>query len=174
DKSIITERQVEIKTGERIWMRVAIAVITDESGKKKYLVGKITNIQSEKEEKDELLKQSKTDALTRLCNVTTTREQIEKQLLENVDIIKGSIFILDIDFFKNVNDNYGHYIGDKILQDVSTALRNVFTMQDIIGRIGGDEFIVFSQSVKNEKDIKEKINLINEQIFKMDSRWPTS
>ncbi|MEG1980944.1 MAG: transporter substrate-binding domain-containing protein [Clostridia bacterium] len=174
DKSIITERQVEIKTGELIWMRIAIAVITDESGNKKYLVGKITNIQSEKEEKDELLKQSKTDSLTKLCNVTTTREQTEKQLLENVDIIKGSIFILDIDFFKKVNDNYGHYIGDKILQDVSTVLRNVFTMQDIIGRIGGDEFIVFSQVVKNEKDIKEKINLINEQVFKMDSRWPTS
>lgn len=50
--------------------------------------------------------------------------------------------ILDVDDFKSVNDNYGHAVGDKVLKNLSDLFKNHFRQTDIVGRIGGDEFII--------------------------------
>ena len=60
---------------------------------------------------------------------------------------KGCFMLIDIDDFKHVNDTYGHETGDKVLTEVATALTNVFRKEDVIGRYGGDEFVVFMPDI---------------------------
>ncbi|EQG76467.1 diguanylate cyclase domain protein [Clostridioides difficile DA00165] len=67
-----------------------------------------------------------------------------------------AFLIVDIDNFKSVNDNLGHVFGDKVLFEVSKNLKPIFRKDDIVGRIGGDEFIVFLKNIQSFENIKKK------------------
>ena len=62
------------------------------------------------------------------------------------------MFMLDIDRFKMINDTYGHDIGDEVIREIGAFLGNTFINNEIVGRFGGDEFIIF---IKNSDDIEE-------------------
>ncbi len=64
--------------------------------------------------------------------------------------------IIDIDDFKGINDNLGHLYGDVVLSEVANDLTNLFRATDIVGRIGGDEFIVFIKDISKTRDIINK------------------
>lgn len=114
---------------------------------------------------------SKHDALiAEIYNKQSGRNLIEKYINENNPEVSCSLFILDIDDFKSVNDTYGHYAGDRVLCYVGDVLKSVFRHSDIILRFGGDEFIVFAKGLKNEdlvsgkcSDIKDKVCAITEK-----------
>ncbi|WP_236885979.1 GGDEF domain-containing protein, partial [Clostridioides difficile] len=57
-------------------------------------------------------------------------------------LIYAALLIIDIDYFKSINDTYGHLLGDKVLIDVAKVLDESFAKNDIVGRLGGDEFSV--------------------------------
>lgn len=80
--------------------------------------------------------------MTGLLTKTATRRHIEHLLKEKPDQLYA-FFILDIDTFKQANDLYGHAFGDSVIEKFAAVLRAQFREQDIIGRIGGDEFAVF-------------------------------
>jgi diguanylate cyclase (GGDEF)-like protein len=66
-----------------------------------------------------------------------------------------ALLMLDIDRFKSINDEYGHQVGDEVLAKVGSALNGCFRRQDLVGRIGGDEFMVLVLSLKESDDLKE-------------------
>ena len=74
------------------------------------------------------------------------------------------MFIIDIDNFKTVNDTFGHTIGDTVLQKISSCLKSNFRSQDIIGRAGGDEFVVFLKNVSSDDLIYEKAELLRDAL----------
>lgn len=83
---------------------------------------------------------SLTDALTGLHN----RDYLEKKLQELLDEgHAGALFMLDLDNFKEINDTYGHIVGDKTLQLFAEVLKNYSREDDIICRLAGDEFVTF-------------------------------
>lgn len=55
----------------------------------------------------------------------------------------GVLFVIDVDHFKAINDRYGHLAGDGVLQEIAHALTDMTLCNDVIGRIGGDEFVIF-------------------------------
>lgn len=67
---------------------------------------------------------------------------------------KLGVIILDINMFKCINDNYGHNVGDIVLKDFSTKLKAVSINEDIVFRIGGDEFMILCSKIKNEESLK--------------------
>ena len=86
--------------------------------------------------------QKDTDDLTGLMNKgAITRGKNEN--LADKSKNKGIMFLLDVDHFKAVNDTYGHDVGDSIIKQLGIFLGTVFSKEDILGRFGGDEFIVF-------------------------------
>lgn len=101
-------------------------------------------------------KQSETDPLTGLLN---RRFIDEKMTMWNQDSNNGSkaLMIVDIDHFKNVNDTLGHAEGDRILSEVAKAIASVVRPNDVIGRWGGDEFMVFLEQV-HESDLEAVCN----------------
>ena len=82
----------------------------------------------------------------------------------------GSFIIIDIDNFKSVNDYLGHKIGDKVLIEFAGLLKEFFSHQDIISRLGGDEFIVFMKDIdeNNIQKVSEKLQelcmLMNKEV----------
>ncbi len=89
------------------------------------------------------LKAAHCDALTGLNN----RGALDKTLKREVDIsirhnIPLSLIVLDIDYFKNINDQYGHAVGDKVLQNLSRCIENEIRGCDILFRYGGEEFVI--------------------------------
>ena len=90
----------------------------------------------------ELEQQALTDALTGLGNRTMLGVRLERQL--RIDTLQGrhtAVLYLDLDGFKQVNDQFGHGIGDKVLREIAGRLKDVLRPDDIITRVGGDEFV---------------------------------
>lgn len=105
----------------------------------------IRDIDSKKKRELHLEKQAIFDTLTQAYNRNAGIQKIN-QKLKNMDEKTSSIFmILDLDFFKKLNDTLGHVIGDKALIDVASILKRHFRSDDTVCRLGGDEFVVFLQ-----------------------------
>ncbi|MDN5064331.1 sensor domain-containing diguanylate cyclase [Aliarcobacter butzleri] len=103
----------------------------------------------------ELLRLSITDNLTKLYNRVkldkSLQEEMNRSLRYNTNF---SIILLDIDYFKKVNDNFGHQIGDEVLIESAQVLSKNIRNVDILGRWGGEEFLVICPETKIEDAIK--------------------
>ena len=84
------------------------------------------------------------------------------------------MMLFDVDNFKNINDTYGHEVGDKVLVKLVSVLKNIFRDDDCVCRIGGDEFVVFMvhSSGMQRRLIESKINQINSQLENTDDGLP--
>lgn len=96
---------------------------------------------------EELRRTAHIDALTGLYDREIFKQEITCHLSDKGI---GALFMVDIDFFKFINDNFGHIIGDEVLVALSDAIRRVFVGENICCRVGGDEFMMF---VKNTDDM---------------------
>ncbi len=93
------------------------------------------------------------DSLVKAYNKATTELKIKEALEDKED---GAFFIIDIDDFKNINDSKGHPFGDKVLVYLYKRIVNTVRDDDIVGRVGGDEFIVFIKNVPSLKVVENK------------------
>lgn len=85
----------------------------------------------------------KTDKLTAIFNRHILDAEIDKEVLRaNRYNLSFSVILIDIDYFKHINDKYGHYVGDFVLVEVASILKNSLRKTDVIGRWGGEEFLV--------------------------------
>ena len=107
-----------------------------------------------KESTRELQGKADTDLLTGLYNKITTERMIAEYIEKNPKG-QGVLFLVDVDNFKKVNDTMGHAFGDEVLRNLGMRLKSLFRSTDIIGRIGGDEFVVFLINI-NDLDIIER------------------
>lgn len=107
---------------------------------------------------------SETDPLTGLLNRKAFQQKAETCLSDDETAV---LLFMDIDNLKDVNDSYGHNVGDEALTILSYALITSFKRTDIIARSGGDEFIVLVRKVQNDDvSIEQKIELFNENLRK--------
>lgn len=113
------------------------------------------------EEKDKMLREkADTDLLTGLNNKLATERKIKEYMEENPNSL-GMLFVLDIDNFKKINDNHGHAFGDEVLRSLGNQIGSVFRVTDIIGRTGGDEFMIFLKFLKDDTNtLKEAEKLV--------------
>ena len=106
----------------------------------------------------EFKKELATEGLTGLLNKIATETKIDHLLQVSKT---GTFFIIDVDFFKNLNDSCGHSLGDKALIELADELKIIFRKEDVVGRIGGDEFVAFIPQTLTADMAKEKANIIN-------------
>ena len=122
---------------------ISILVITSLSI---YIIMKI-RLQNKNKQNSLLKEKSETDSLTGIFNRGACKELISNYIENKSNDLYGAFFIIDIDNFKGVNDNLGHKIGDDVLKDLADNLKRLFRKSDIVGRWGGDEFIVFMKDL---------------------------
>ena len=107
----------------------------------------IVDIDSEKRHSQELMQKAERDALTKLYNKGTTESIIENHLSRCPENSLCALLIIDIDDFKIVNDTRGHLFGDAFLMEIAGKIQTLFRSGDVVGRIGGDEFIAFIRDI---------------------------
>ena len=155
------------------WMRIIAHIFYwDEDNSIRMLVYR-QNINDEKQHELYMMEQMQRDSLTGLYNKVATREHVN-ELMEKSGPGVYAFFILDIDYFKEVNDHFGHAIGDEVLIKFARILQKQFGKGDIVGRIGGDEFIAFNL-LKDSGIVKEKAESLADTIrqsFRQNSNGP--
>ena len=125
------------------------------------VVGKIVDIDDLKQREDRLMEMAETDGLTGFLNKAPAEQQIRAQLEKEQ---AGALFMIDADDFKRINDTYGHILGDKILRGLAERIRDVFGNANVLGRVGGDELVVFAPQTRNETDAREKAEALIQRI----------
>lgn len=147
------------------WIRVIFKQVDDNDGQPIYVIGKIVDIQEEKTHQEQLQYKAERDSMTGLYNAATCRQLTADYLAPGSDQKEdgGAFFILDVDYFKKINDTYGHYNGDLALKRIADILKRVFRKNDILGRFGGDEFAVFMKGA-GRADVAEKCQLLRQII----------
>ena len=127
----------------------------------------ISDIEDKKRREKELIRRAETDSLTGLLNRNAFLKKVERILkIEGSDGMHA-LFLLDVDNFKKLNDTQGHQIGDRFLIEMSAAIKACFRNTDIIGRLGGDEFLVLMRqtpgmavTTKNAAELLKNINMV--------------
>lgn len=108
---------------------------------------------------------AETDSFTNVLNKTATFDRIRKYLQQD-NVPLSAMMIVDLDNFKNVNDKYGHAEGDQVIKETTYTIKELFRENDIIGRFGGDEFIIFMKNISSQEIALERANAIVSAIAK--------
>lgn len=142
-----TELRIVDKAGELEYYLFTVVSAPEDPHSGTPLVGTVKNITSEK--KSELLLREKAyrDPLTMLYNRDYGQKLVNEYLYHKGPFVSCALLVIDIDFFKQVNDTYGHLFGDKVLLAVAKMLQSTFAPDDVVIRAGGDEFSVFIKSI---------------------------
>ncbi len=154
---VIIEYRRMVPESSFIWVREVITLIKDlDTGDITGFVY-VKDIDEEKKSQLELQFKAERDALTGLYNKEMTGKLITRYLQSSkAGGETGALLIIDVDNFKTVNDSLGHTFGDAVLCALGEKLRSIFRDNDIIGRIGGDEFMAFMSNTKSTDIAKEK------------------
>lgn len=110
-----------------------------------------------------LMDELQTDSLTGVYNKKTITEYAKKRIAEEKEN-RVIITILDIDHFKSVNDTFGHMYGDAVLARVGRKLKEVVGEQGVVGRMGGDEFMIIFTGLNDEQLLRGMLRAIRTQI----------
>ena len=124
------------------------------------IIGKIRTNNSKKELEDK----ADTDLLTGLTNKLATERKIKDYMAAHPNT-QSMLFILDVDNFKKINDTLGHAFGDEVLRSLGQQITAIFRASDIIGRVGGDEFMIFLKGIPDNDSILKEANKV-EHFFK--------
>lgn len=151
------------KDGAYQWFDVCFTTLRDESGQAAALIGRLSNIHSKKVEEERLRREARTDLLSGLDNKVTFERHAAADCAQGVH----ALLIMDIDDFKKVNDGYGHSIGDEAIRAVAATLRATFRADDLLGRIGGDEFAVLVRNA-DEPVIRSRCAALLQRLAALD------
>ena len=117
----------------------------DGNGHVSHLIHIFNDITDAKAKEQRMHRLASLDSLTGLPNRATLNRLISQQLQRAIEQKQYcALLFLDLDKFKPVNDTYGHGIGDKLLESVARRLQHALRDQDVVGRIGGDEFLILT------------------------------
>lgn len=150
------EVRIATAKGRYLWCRIRASAVRDSSGKLEKIAGIIINIDAEKQAERVLQDRAERDALTKLLNKQTGRKQAEEYFAQFPQGANCALLIIDLDNFKQVNDQYGHLFGDSVLTKTAREIKKLFRTQDIVARIGGDEFMVLMRSVSDRTLVESR------------------
>lgn len=161
----IVEAQLRIKNklGDYIWCQIMGKTIYDDNKLPIRVIGKIVNIDAQKQELEALEYKATRDPLTGVYNKEVIIKKIDKYIQGNSQGIHMFMFV-DFDNYKSINDKYGHLKGDKALVFMINRIKNTFTEGEMIGRIGGDEFIIFAGNISGMDEAEKKARLLKEAL----------
>ncbi len=160
------ELEMYRRDGSTVWTEMTCSLLRDEDGKPTGLLGVIRDISERKRAEKELRFAAFNDILTGLHN----RAAFMQRLGQDIEYAKRyktqlALLFIDLDKFKQVNDTYGHEIGDRLLQDVARRIEDSVRRTDFVARLGGDEFTVILNSprqIRPEKVVERICRKIQE------------
>lgn len=148
------------RDGSYRWYRSQYKAVFDAENRVVRVIGTLTDISVQIDREQELREQARQDPLTGLYNRAGVK-MINARLEQ---ISRGVLFMMDLDDFKSINDNYGHAAGDKLLTAVGRILTETFRTDDIVARVGGDEFVAFLSGSDSRTTAEQKAQELLERV----------
>lgn len=119
------------------------------------------------EEKEQFEYLSSHDALTDIYNRRAFETAVRKYLEQKEKLEKGALIFLDVDYFKEINDRFGHDAGDMALVAAAACLKSVFGREAIISRYGGDEFVILAKHVPERQALNDKMEQLKREFYQI-------
>ncbi|MGI4850351.1 MAG: putative bifunctional diguanylate cyclase/phosphodiesterase [Janthinobacterium lividum] len=145
------------KTSDFCWVLVRGQALFDTKGQAIRFSGTMTDLTVQKNREERLIRNAFYDSLTGLSNRGLFLDRLHQALLrrreENTDQI--AIFFVDIDYFKEINDKFGHHAGDELLKGVAKRLETICRTEDTLCRYGGDEFTILIQHIGSLEEVEK-------------------
>ena len=157
--SVVYKRYVD---GEYSWMEATYHILDLQENKDIFCYLYVIDIDKQKRQELALKNKAEHDGLTGLYNRSKAINEINQILLSN-EMTCGALLMLDMNDFKEINDNYGHAIGDKIITKTAKRLKEMFRNDDILCRLGGDEFMILCRNI-DEISIRMKLEDVTRQM----------
>ncbi len=164
------EKRYLRRDGSVVWVALSVSMVCDADGHPLYQIGQMEDISDRKALRDRLEYEATHDPLTSLSNRAGLMDRVAVALDDARE--HGStvaMLFVDLDHFKLINDGLGHAAGDDVLATVALRLRRAMRPDDIVGRFGGDEFVVLCKDVSGERaaaEVAQRIaNVIAEPIM---------
>ncbi len=146
------------------WYQANLTSLLGAEGYVTRIVGRMINIDDRKKKEMELLLRAEKDALTGIYNQGATEQLIHNAIEDGNENSLSAMMIIDLDNFKEANDLLGHANGDQLLEKTAGILKEMFKGGDVIGRIGGDEFLVYMRNLESISDADEMAGNIVKQV----------
>lgn len=144
-----------IEQNKMMWMEIEILLFKEPLQEELMALMYLTDIDERKKSGFQLRYESEFDQLTDVYNKKSAETYI-KQCLRKPTGLQAFIMI-DLDDFKDINDSYGHKAGDDVLILFASQLKAVFHNHCIVGRFGGDEFIIFMEQISSDHDVEDAL-----------------
>jgi diguanylate cyclase (GGDEF)-like protein/PAS domain S-box-containing protein len=142
------------KTGERYLEQCSVSAVKDEADRLVNFIILFSDVTKQKEDELRLQFLANHDPLTGLANRILFQQRCEETLLRaERKNAKAAVIFIDLDHFKTVNDSLGHAYGDDLLKQAASRLLECVRKTDVVGRLGGDEFIVLLNEVTDSGDV---------------------
>lgn len=161
-ESLIYDFMIRTDQTDYYWIRITSYIYFLQSDQTLRMITYQQNIDKEKRMQRQMLEKTRKDAMTGLYNKKTTEDRI-REMLSGGGHESYAFFIFDIDNFKQVNDQYGHAAGDEVIKRFASAIASCFQEEDIVGRIGGDEFAAFLP-VSGREWVRQKSQELSEKL----------
>lgn len=142
------------------WHRTYYKSLVGADGRIASVIGRIEDIHDDKMKEEMLNYKAYMDGLTNLYRKEVAFEKMQ-EYMDEMPAGEFYFVILDLDDFKQINDKYGHQYGDKVLKKMAAGLLRMFSEDSIIGRFGGDEFIVLTKNIACE-EVKSRLACLKE------------
>ncbi len=160
----MSDGSIEIESAssgnDRMLNRIKKMYIADGETGEEYLLLSKKDITFQRSIENKYREQAQRDSMTQLYNRVSGKELIEDYLKHKTPYEACGMMVIDVDYFKGVNDSYGHLFGDKVLMSVASLLMQHFGEDSIVSRIGGDEFTVFIRNTENKTLISRTSDFI--------------
>ena len=155
-----------LPNGNYRWIRLTIDLVEHPHAAdiEAYLL--FEDIDREKRAELHTLERAQMDPLTGVYNRATFKEKVDRIIQTTKPNVRHAMMMLDIDGFKQVNDSFGHSVGDQTLVETAATLQSSMRRNDLVGRLGGDEFAIFIEDIPSDTAIKNKAKQICELLRK--------
>ena len=158
--------------GTMRWVEMSGYVFQDRLTENNYALLYMKDIDAEKRRELEREMAATRDPLTKVFNRKAFEEEVTRHILDNSTNC-GTLLLIDMDHFKEINDSYGHPEGDMILRKISDILMATFRRKDLVGRFGGDEFLVFLKNVTDRTVICRRLEELRQMLANVDGHVVT-
>lgn len=153
--------------GNYKWIHGRGKGVKDANGITYRIAGSHSDIHDKKVQEEQIRRMAYYDSLTGLVNRSNFEIQVANKIKDTKN--KSALIFMDLDNFKNVNDSFGHTLGDELIIQVANILKNIIYEKGVVGRLGGDEFLILLTNIKEnsyvENILEEIINRFNKKIL---------
>jgi diguanylate cyclase (GGDEF)-like protein/PAS domain S-box-containing protein len=149
---VVSELRLFRRDGTAIWVQRSAVMVPGAHGSDDVFIGQFQDITARKQAEAELARQVVTDALTGLGNRKAFLDYVRSQRETEPASAVGIVFV-DLDEFKQINDTYGHVVGDAVLIQVAQRIAQIVGSTDSVYRLGGDEFVVLCTKAEAQKRV---------------------